>query len=693
MRGVLSPSRRKVSISSSPRFDTFELKSLAPTGKAFLVLMALFVVFQFSALANFTISIDDELVALREDTSQWIREGRWAAYVLETYIITQPVVPYLPMALFGVFSAIGYIFLVKALGWKELDFLSFAVFPILIAFPIWSFTLAFSGSTPAAGLGVMLSGLMAYLFRQGVVRVRGHEPTSGRTASYILAAALLGSIAIGFYQSFLPFAVIAIFATILSLALEGQGNRDLARPILIGAGTIVLMILCYLAITKAVLFLTGRELSYVSDYYRPQFLIDRPWDVIHRTLSQMQSVYGGSPSIYGVNAFIFPVVLMIGAAGLILETLRSGGPTRAVLAALAVLILVTMPFGIHLLHGGKMPIRTLVAVPLVMCVIVLLGLRHAPAWLVCMGLIVLLPFYFTVAYALSSFSAARIFVQAHDQLLAGALGQRIGLVAGPPRWDEPVQFDQFGGQPFHTAYPRASGETLGVSVFEWSGGHPRRLASYLKLLGLANLNIVTDQRRLELLDTFILMPPWPAEGSVAMVDGTLLVKLSDRPNNIFAKLIETGAADVGKKPRPEPFFRLSSADAGAWSPIGATAAHQDKDGIVLSTEGPQIEFTVADTEKLRDCARIELNAQLKSKRGGVAAVQFKPLDEQLSRDDFTARAPVRPQKGDADATMREVTIRFVSRTGFADTFRFSLAGTKRPVTLTDIELRCMLRRP
>jgi hypothetical protein len=189
------------------------------------------------------------------------------------------------------------------------------------------------------------------------------------------------------------------------------------------------------------------------------------------------------------------------------------------------------------------------------------------------------------------------------------------------------------------------------------------------------------------------MPPWPAEGSVATIDGTLLVKLSDRPNNIYTRLIETGAADIGKQPRPEPAFRLSSAPAGAWSPVGSTSANQEEDGIVLSSDSPRIEFIVATNEKLRDCARIELNAQLKSKRGGVATVQFMPPDEQAFRDEFTARAPVRPKKGDADATMREATIRFVSRTGFADAFRFSLVGTKRPVTLTDIELRCMLRRP
>ena len=79
--------------------------------------------------------------------------------------------------------------------------------------------------------------------------------------------------------------------------------------------------------------------------------------------------------------------------------------------------------------------------------------------------------------------------------MAGAIGERIGLVAGVPDWYEPTQFDQFGGLPFNAPYPRARGETLGLSVFEWSGGHPRRLASYLKILGLANLSIVSDEKQ------------------------------------------------------------------------------------------------------------------------------------------------------------------------------------------------------
>lgn len=666
--------------------EAFDPRSLAPRIKQFSLLLALFAFFQFSALANFAISIDDELVALRTDTSQWIREGRWAAYALETFILTQPVLPYLPMALFGVFSAIGYLFLVKALGWNQLDFLAFAAFPILIAFPIWSFTLAFAGSTPAAGLGLMLNCLMAYLFRRGTAPDKGNLPTSGRRmAGYILAAASVGSITVGLYQSFLPLAIIAIFATILSLALEGRNGRDVFRYVCAGALTIILIAVFYLAISKLVLFITDLKLSYVSNYYRPEVLITRPWQVVQLTLDQMQRVYGGSPSVYGITAFIFPVILIIGATGLILRMLRSSGPMSAFLTGLAVLLLLTIPFGMNLLHGGAMPLRSLVAVPLVICVVVLLGLRYAPSWLLSIGLIALVPFYFTVAYALSNFSAARIFVQAHDQLLAGAIGQRIGLLAGAPRWDAPLKFDQFGGESFHSVYPRQRGETLGVSVFEWSGGHPRRLASYLKLLGLANLDVVTDQKRLELLDTFTLMPPWPREGSVALLDGTLLIKLSDRPNNIYAKLIETGAADSGRNPRPEPFFRLASAPAGAWSPIGKTSARQDGDVVVLTTDRPQIEFTVADKEKLRNCARLELDAQLKRPRGGVATVKFRPTDESAFRDDFIARAPVNAKNGEA-----EVTVRFVSRTGFAETFRFGLAGMQQPVTLTNIELRCML---
>lgn len=667
-------------------FEEFDPKSLTTTARTFLVLIALFTAFQFSSLANFTISIDDELVALREDTSQWIREGRWAAYVLETYIITQPIVPYLPMALFGVFCAIGYIFLVKALGWKELDFLSFAVFPILAAFPTWSFTLAFSGSTPAAGLGVMLNCSMAYLFRRGVAPDAGEATSWRRTAGYVLAAALLGSIAIGIYQSFFPVAVTAIFAVILSLALEGKNGHDLFRYILIGACSIVLMMLCYLAITKVVLFFAGQELSYVNDYYRPEVLIGRPWQVIQLMLDQMQRVYGGSPSVYGINAFAIPLVLVIGAMGLILQALWSGGSMRALLAALAVLVLVIIPFGMNLLHGGRMPVRSLVAIPLVFCVIVLLGFRYAPVWITRVGLIALVPLYLTIVYVLSIFTASRIFAQTHDQLLAAAIGERIGLAVGAPNWSEPVKFDQFGGLTFSAPYFRANGETLGLSVFEWSGGHPRRLASYLKLLGIANLSIVSDEKRPELLDRFILMPPWPAEGSMVMADGTLLVKLSDRPNNIYTKLIDAGAADTGKE-RPEPFFRLSTAPDETWTSLGKTSAQQSEDGITLYGGDKRIEFTVSDRETLRDCARLDLDAQLKTQNGGVATVYFRPSDEATFRNEFLAKAIIRPKQGDAS-----VTLRFVSRVGFADVFRFELAGARKGITITDIELTCRLSR-
>ncbi|MBU6198760.1 MAG: hypothetical protein KGP08_03840, partial [Xanthomonadaceae bacterium] len=69
--------------------------------KDVLILLAIFAVFYWTKLAGFSLSIDDEFAALSTNADVWVLDGRWCEYLFERFIVSQPIVPFFPVFLFG----------------------------------------------------------------------------------------------------------------------------------------------------------------------------------------------------------------------------------------------------------------------------------------------------------------------------------------------------------------------------------------------------------------------------------------------------------------------------------------------------------------------------------------------------------------------------------------------------------------
>ena len=77
--------------------------------RPFLILWAIFIVFYFSELANFSLSIDDEKALFRNDQGVWAAQDRWLIYVIERFLLPPPVMPFFPLFVFGGLASLGYI--------------------------------------------------------------------------------------------------------------------------------------------------------------------------------------------------------------------------------------------------------------------------------------------------------------------------------------------------------------------------------------------------------------------------------------------------------------------------------------------------------------------------------------------------------------------------------------------------------
>lgn len=86
------------------------------TIRAGAYLFAIFVAIYFFEISSFHLSIDEESAAFRQDASVWVPQGRWGAYLFEAYILQQPIVPVLPMAVFGLALVAAYLLLLDTIG-------------------------------------------------------------------------------------------------------------------------------------------------------------------------------------------------------------------------------------------------------------------------------------------------------------------------------------------------------------------------------------------------------------------------------------------------------------------------------------------------------------------------------------------------------------------------------------------------
>ena len=93
---------------------------------------------------------------------------------------------------------------------------------------------------------------------------------------------------------------------------------------------------------------------------------------------------------------------------------------------------------------------------------------------------------------------------------------------------KPCKVDFYGYKPFAAPFKRAWSATGGSSFFEWDGGNPERMIDYMRLIGFTNLVLPTAAERPH-LPLFQTMPVWPAEGSVRLANGIILVKLGLEP--------------------------------------------------------------------------------------------------------------------------------------------------------------------
>jgi hypothetical protein len=505
---------------------------LAEVAKLLLIFAALYL----SELSAFPLSIDEEIAAFRNDAAVWVAQGRWVTYLIETFLLPQPTVPYLPLGIFGVASAISYILLVRAHGDEELTLKHYALFPLFSAFPMWFFIIEFYTNLPTVAVGLVSSCISIYLFGH-LSAVAEHDQLRLFEKKFQLIVASLGvAVAIGSYQSFIFFflsagAGVALVNWISHKQLHRLPWRSLMLLALLSAAGAVL----YQLIWKIFLAALGVQVdAYLQSLLNYGLLLNDPALVLKLTFSEILKIYGGSKQVYGQNSPFY--LLGFGCVIAIALHLRHRGLLAVVCGFGLIGIVVLAPFILHPLSRGFVAYRSLVAIPYViwLCGALILGLRNRPLRVAGLALVALTAF--ESLYTLSLFQAANYLVRDHDRLLAQQIYSRIA--AAHPNFDvnRPYSVEFYGAKSFQAPYPRVASSTVGHSFFEWDLGNPQRIVLFMNMLGYANLTQIPGDRRPELIAELNIMPVWPNEGSVKVVQGVTLVRLGKEPGIVHQNL-------------------------------------------------------------------------------------------------------------------------------------------------------------
>jgi hypothetical protein len=384
---------------------------------------------------------------------------------------------------------------------------------------MWPHLAEFNISSWIIGIGCVLVTLALLLF------------LTERRLSDLWAACLV-ALATGIYESLYVWFLVLICIRHLSLLLTTTSvSEKEARPRFPWLRTGIVAVgamLGYLAMRRLLLAAFSLKLTYVQGFVRIEDFITAPAAALARTFERCWSLISGADPIFLGYGYILALLPLLGLLVLLVrllwrEPLR---PLQRLLGAAIFVAALLLAWSPLVVSAGTVPARAVIAWIPISAFLAGVALSFSGRFEK--------PFYGALAVALffSVWVTVSLFYTDHlarqrDQFLAARIMTRIdNLLPNPPPGKIP--FVVVGAVPWKSDASFRKLEIFGDSYFDRTheGGNPWRIAAYLRTLGVDTL----EPHLLTELDPFrpaiAAMPVWPAAGSVAMVNGIVVIKLA-----------------------------------------------------------------------------------------------------------------------------------------------------------------------
>jgi hypothetical protein len=479
----------------------------------------LFIIFTIIAITaygfelfNFNLTIDEELYAIGIGApTNWIREGRWGMYLLQLFILPNPVVPFVPLGIALLFHILSILVLldaweVKSLWWQVLTG------SLILTYPGWAYVYVFSSLSYGVGIGLFMIALSLW----GYAHLENNW--------YKLFSFLPASFAFSLYQAMLPTFLLVFF---VYFVLKNKRKTVITLFHLLQIFIItVLAMSTYYAVQQIFLKITDIQLS---DYVENHFvsISDVANLNLHTVIEQIVHLYGGDKEIYTFNIFALPSLVFILLLAIVMNKYTKTLGSRILEFVLVVCILMFPVLPILLMNVVK--IRFLMGLSFSIAALLVISVEGCKLqvfrWLVSLFAI------FTILQFITSinqlFGATHITLQS-DRVLAGQMIERIEMARSQSSQPDQVKYIEVIGNfqkvPTLVNPNPYNYEIIGKSVFEFNGGVSRRIVAFLKILSYDELQPLPLDRRSDFISTAMTMPVWPRIESVQVVNDTVLVK-------------------------------------------------------------------------------------------------------------------------------------------------------------------------
>lgn len=461
-------------------------------------------------LFHFTLSIDEEIHTFATDTlASWIGQGRWAMALLVWILPRISALPFVSTLLFGAGLALSAALLAPLVARDRGERAFFVV--LFVVSPVWPHLAEFNSLSFGVGIGLVALAL--------ALRASFQE---GRAA--LAAAPLLLAFSFGIYQTFtLAFVVLAAIALATEPPPDAAGRAAAFRARLLRLAAVFVAATIVYAAAGALSRRIAPADTYIDVYLNwRNYLVDF-WGTTQRMFPVIRKLLVGAHPIYLDRGAVFQVLGIAGVLGVAVDLLRRredrpAGPLVVVGLLLGATVVAVVP---AIVSAGYAPARTYITLPPLYAAIAARSLRlhrvRWPQW-AALGLAAVTGVWISVTLFYSDAVARQ-----RDALTASLLAARIDEVGRPVLHDR-VPLVVVGYLEPATDLALRRVEVFGTSFFEHDWGNPHRVAAYLRLLGVRDLDPRPVADLLPIAREVEAMPRWPLPGSVAVVGGKLVVK-------------------------------------------------------------------------------------------------------------------------------------------------------------------------
>lgn len=460
---------------------------------------------------NFSLSIDEELVSDFTWWKMYIEHGSWSNGVLTRVLPTVGNVPMLATVIFCV--GLGFSACVLARLFFVNQAAQFAFVSIFVSSPFWPHLAEFNISSWGTGFGLSLLALSLLLFYSNM-RFR-----------YLLAVLSL-MIACGFAQTFAVLFLTAVCLHQLAVLIEASPIRS-TKFVWVRGGFITAAALGgYLVVQLILLRVLSLRLVHVQMYFGPRRFMMSPGETTYTVIRSIGGVLSGvHPAFFGYGK-LFVLLPLLGALLLLAKILYVAPLTRSKQILAVVLCVVVLLLGLSpiIVTGAVTPVRILYTLTPIYAFLTAVTFLTDSKLLKPLYLALGLTLFVSVWVSVSLFYTDHL-VRQRDQVLAVRIMARVDQVVPNPQ--SRIPFVLVGAPPATSDGPFRKLEVFGDSYFDTNHehGNPFRLAAYLKSLGIDTLEPHPFGDAARYRSTIEGMPVWPASGSIAIVNGFLVIKL------------------------------------------------------------------------------------------------------------------------------------------------------------------------